>query len=160
MGPALIPDNNELDPDQAPAELTGNIFPNGGRLFLSAIFLKVSCILSRVLLMVRSPTTTGVNPADATIFATESTASLLLPAMKASTILPSLTVVMKSAANEVLNVFTTLEWGNSFCSSSAALLSSEMPGLFLESSSGFDTLMTILPTATSLILAATFASSA
>ena len=78
---------------------------------------------SRVLLTDKSPATIGLKPAVVTNSDMVCSASSSLPAMKESTCLPSITGVEKSAANVVLKAFTTLEFGNSYCNSSAALVS-------------------------------------
>ena len=76
---------------------------------------------SSVPLTDNGPATIGLKPAVRTNSVTVATASSSLPAINASACLPSMTGWAKSAANVVLNAFTTFEWGKSFCSSSAAL---------------------------------------
>ena len=80
-------------------------------------------MFSNVLLTDKSPATIGLKPAVDTNSETVCNASSSLPAMKASTCLPSITGVEKSAAKVVLNALITFELGNSFCNSSAALVS-------------------------------------
>jgi len=111
-------------------------------------------MFSRVLLIDKSPTTIGLKPAVDTIPETVSKASTSLPAMKESTWLPSITGDEKSAANVVLNAFTTFVLGNNFCNSSAALVSGEVTKPLYDSFRGFAILITIFVLATSLIFSA------
>ena len=106
-------------------------------------WISKSCMFSNVLLTDKSTATIGLKPALLTNSETVCNDSSLLPAINASTCLPSITGVAKSAANVVLNAFTTFELGRSFCNSSAALVSGAVTKPLKVWLSGLEMLMTI-----------------